>query len=323
MIQEKLSMSNLFYKYVVEELLVGYFRKNPPARGNRYYVIIENDEYRKLFLDAIRDKADEIIINNIYDGIGASSLEEEYKTLLLTLGNGVSGLILGSDKDATEDYLTTIRNSVGVAGSPYEDYCVLYVLSDSILSSIITACQDLQSPGEALSVTNIIDSITNRSKFNLIRDYERMYLKKHLEKISEYIEDGTCTLFDFEPALSILEQGSLQSRFNSLDFFEDCSIYDATFNLKNKMMEERVAANHDCYRRVRDIMNSEDDVDKLSLLQKFLDEKLSRKLCNLKDDWSSIDYKDVVESVARKYAEENGLILLRGEDIIKKYLEEE
>ena len=296
-------MSNLFYKYVVDELLVGYFRKNPPARGNRYYIIIENDEYRKLFLDAIRDKADDIIINNIYDGIGASSLEEEYKTMLLPLGSGVPGIILGSDKDATEDYLTTIRNSVGVAGSPYENYCVLYVLSDSILSSIITACQDLQDPGEALSVANIIDSITNKSKFTLIRDYERMYFKKHLEKISEYIEDGTCTLFDFEHALSILEQGSLQSRFNSLDFFEDCSIYDVSFKLKNKIMEDRVAANHDCYRHVRDIMNSEDDVDKLSLLQKFLDEKLSRKLCNLEDNWCSVDYQDIVESIARKNAE--------------------
>ena len=128
-------MSNLFYKYVVEELLVGYFRKNPPARGNRYYIIIENDEYRKLFLDAIRDRSDDFIINNIYDGIGASSIEEEYKTMLIPLGSGVPGIILGSDKDATEDYLTTIRNSVGVVGSSYEDYCVLYVLSVSRFAS--------------------------------------------------------------------------------------------------------------------------------------------------------------------------------------------
>lgn len=295
-------MSNPFYKYMVEELLMGYFRKNPPTRGNRYYIVIENDDYRNLFIEAIREAAHDFTINNIYGDSGGRILEEEYKTMVLPLGGDAPGIIIGSDKDATEDYLTTIRNSVGGAGSPYENYCSLFVLSDSILSSIITACQDLQEPGEALSVSNIIESISTKSHTALIKDYERMYFERHLEKISEFIADGTCTLFDFEQALSVLEKGSLKERFNSLDFFDDSCIYDPAFKPKTKTMRERVGENHDYFRRIRDIMNTDDDVDKLNLLQKILDEKLAKKIHKQKEDWIKVDFEEIVESVERKAA---------------------
>ncbi len=307
-------MSNPFYKYLVEELLVGYFRKNIPSRGNRYYIVIENDEYRRLFVEAFREIAEDITINNIYDGAGYDTLEEEYKTMMLPLGGGAPGIIFGSDKDATEDYLTTIRNSVGVSGSPYENYCLLLVLSDSILSSIITACQDLQAPGEAFSVSNIIGSIKNKLHVKFIKDYERMYFERHLEKISEYIEDGTCTLFDFGQALSMLERGCLRQQFNCLDFFDDSNIYSANFKPKNEAMRARIEANHTHYRQIRDIMNAEDDVDKLSKLQKVLDEKLAKKICSLKDEWSSIDYQEIVESVNRKTA--NGDLELKSVELL-------
>ena len=98
-------------------------------------------------------------------------------------------------------HLTTIRNSVGVLGSKYEDYGVIYILSDSILSSIITACQDLQSLGGPLHSTYIIRDIQEKALDKISKDLERIYLTNHLNRISEYIADGTCNLFDFKYAL--------------------------------------------------------------------------------------------------------------------------
>ena len=43
-------------------------------------------------------------------------------------------------------------------------------------------------------------------------------------------------------------------------------------------MQVRVDKNHDIYRKVSDIMNEDDETDKEKLLQKFLDEKLSKKI---------------------------------------------
>ena len=46
-------MSQSFYKYIVKELIIGYFKKNPLKKGSRYYLIIENEEYRNRLMEAI------------------------------------------------------------------------------------------------------------------------------------------------------------------------------------------------------------------------------------------------------------------------------
>lgn len=294
---------------MVSELLQGYFKKNPPAAGNRYYLIIEQEQYRNAFCKAIEEQSEEIIISDIYGVHSEVVTEEPYITRAIRLTGDLPDIIVGYDTTATEDYLTTLRNTVGVPGSKYENYCLMYVLADSVLSSIITACQDLQAPGAPLSTGYIIESIKKKAKDYLIKDCERVYLEEHLEKLSSYIDDGTCTLFDFEHALSILEERHLKGYFNKLEFFNDNIIYDPLYTPSDDEIKERVAYNHQCYRKVCDIMNSEDATDKVALLQKFLDEKLSKKICNLGENWTSIDYQDIISSIETKAATDNLTLL--------------
>ena len=297
-------MSKSFYNYIAKELLLGYFKKNPLQKGSRYFMIIENEGHRNLLMDALNEVCEPIIISGIYQGNNFDVQEEEYNTYVIKPSPDSPSIIIGYDKTSTEDYLTTIRNSVGVAGRKYENYGVIYILSDSILSSIVTACQDLQALGGPLHSNYVIRDIQEKAEEKISKDLERVYLNKHLIKISEYISDGTCSLFDFKHALDVLENGTLRGHYNELDFFGDKAVYDGAFKPSDEEMQVRVDKNHDIYRRVSDIMNEDDEADKEKLLQKFLDEKLSKKIIK-NESWESIDFQEFLDSIERKAATAN------------------
>lgn len=219
MIPERHNMLQLFYKYIAKDLLVSYFKKNPIKKGSRYYLIVENEEHRNQLMDAINELCEKISIFGIYQGNNLSVQEDSYDTYVLKYSDGCTPIIIGYDKTSTEDYLTTIRNSVGVSGGRYENYGVIYILSDSMLSSIITACQDLQSASGPLHSSYVIANIKEKAEDVISKDLEKAYLDWHLEKLKDYIDDGTCNLFDFQHALNVLEDKTLIGHYNELDFF--------------------------------------------------------------------------------------------------------
>lgn len=298
-------MLQSFYNYIVNDLLIGYFKKYPLQKGCRYFMIVENEKHRNMLIQALNDACDKITISGIYQGNDSSVVEESYDTHVIKPSIDSSSIIIGYDKTSTEDYLTTIRNSVGVTGGKYENFGVVYVLSDSILSSIITACQDLQAVGGPLHSSYIIRDIHEKAEDVISKDLERKYLDKHLNKISEYIADGTCNLFDFRCALSVLADQTLKGHYNDLDYFNDKAVYDGTFKPSDAEMESRVEENHELYRKISDIMNEDDDTDKFKLLQRFLDEKLSKKIVANPDSWKNIDFQDFRDSMERKAATAN------------------
>lgn len=298
-------MLQSFYNYIVNELLIGYFKKYPIQKGSRYFMIVENEEHRTMLMQALNDVCDKISISGIYQGNDLFVVEESYDTLVIKPSTDSSSIIIADDNTSTEDYLTTIRNSVGVTGGKYENYGVIYILSDSILSSIITACQDLQAIGGPLHSSYIIRDIQEKAEDVISKDLERKYLDNHLNKISEYIADGTCNLFDFGHALSVLAGQTLKGHYNELDFFNDKAVYDSTFKPSDAEIDKRVEKNHEIYRKVSDIMNEDGDTDKSELLQKFLDEKLSKKIVNNADSWRNFDFQVFLDSVERKAATAN------------------
>lgn len=300
-------MLKSFYNYLVDELILGYFKKNPVEKGSRYFLIIENEEHRNGLIEAMRSHAETITLSGIYQSNGSAIIEEPYDTLLLRPQKDATGLIVGYDETSTEDYLTTIRNSVGVKGGKYEDYGVLFVLSDStssILSSLNTTVRSLQATGYPLHAHYIIQDIESKAKDKLSKDLELIYLKKHLEKISDYIGDGICNLFDFQHALGVLSEGTLRGHYNEIDFFNDKTVYNVVFKPTDSDMKIRVDKNHDIYRKVSDIMNEDDETDKFKLLNRFLDEKLCKKVLN-STNWKEIDFQEFLDSEQRKAATAN------------------
>lgn len=285
-------MSRSFYNYIAKDLIIEWFKNNKPSNGSRYYMVIEDDHRRSAILKALQEYSEEITVNGIYEG--ADLHEESYNTYALKISSDTPKLIIGDDRSASEDYLTTLRNSVGQKGK-YESYGVLYILSTNVLSSLATASSNLESSGCALNTDQIVSRIDQDLRVRITKDLEKIYLRNHLDTISSLISDGLSTLFDFEPIMKVLGAGSIKGLFSDLEMFEDKTIYNNTFNPSDKEMLERAKHNKELYARVCSIMN-DDEENKIRELEKFLDEKLARKVVNASNDWKKFDLQGFINS---------------------------
>ena len=261
-------------------------------------MIIENDNHRKGLLDALKTKSTPIIVKGIFEG--AEIEEESYNTYALTIDDNSPKLILGDESTAKEDYLTTLRNSVGQPG-PYENYGVLYILSKSVLSSLVTASMNIEGQGGPLCPSQIVERIKADVDEKISKKFEQIYLYKHLESVSELISDGTANLFDFESMMTVLGAESVKGMFGNLEMFEDKTIYNPTFSPRDEVIAQRAEHNKALYSRVHAIMNNDDD-DKVKELEKFLDEKLAKKVARQSETWGNIDLQEFLDSEDRRAA---------------------
>lgn len=301
-----------FYNYIVKHLMLGYFKRVSNKPGDRYYVIMDEKavggtEARKLFNKALDSVSEEIVISGVYAGGRSGVTEEEYKTRVIRLPAPLAPIIVGYDISATEDYLVTMRNSIGEEGGKYEGYSSLFVLSEkphdgsNPLSSICTTCTDLKSPNKPLSVDYVIGDIKAREKDVFARDHERLYFDVYLEEVAARIGDGSSSIYDLMPALSALEKKSIEGLFKKLGFFPDAVVFDVKNKLKDKAVTDRARNNYELYQQISDVMTREDEVDKVDLLTRILDEKIAKKIGSCKNDtWKDIDYQDIEDSITRK-----------------------
>lgn len=285
-------MSKSFYKYIAKDLIIEWFKNNRPSNGSRYYMVIEDTSRRNAILEALQEYSDKLTVNGIYEG--ADIPEEEYDTYALKIAQDSPKLIIGNDNSASEDYLTTLRNSIGKNGK-YKNYGVLYILSTNVLSSLATASSNLENPGYALHPSHVVNKINKDIKTCVSKDLERLYLEYYLETISALISDGVSTFFDFEPIMQVLGAGSIKGLFNKLEMFEDKSIYDNAYRPNDKEVSERAAKNKYLYARISAIMDG-DEENKAHELEKFLDVKLAKKIAKPTNDWRAFDLQDFIYS---------------------------
>ena len=301
-----------FYDYLIKKILIPYLRGLQNQNGERYYVILDNritegKQPFDYFYDAIRAVSDEITISGIFHGSPSAIQEEEYKTLVINANGLATPVIVGTTKNSTEDYLVTMRNSIGEPGGKYEKYSSLFVLSErpnnsaNPLSSICTTCKDLCSSGGPFSPKYIISNIMQEIDGRLTRDHEKIYFKVYLNEIGKHIEDGSSSLYDLMPALSVLEEGTIRNRFNDLSFFFDPAVVDPQNILSDEQIEARAKTNSEIFRTINEVMSIEDDLDKSDKLQKVLDEKLSLDISrDDKQEWKNIDFQRILDSIEKK-----------------------
>jgi len=302
-----------FYNYLVKTLLRNYLKRVCNKPGDRYYVIIDDKAAgdvnpRELFINSLNEISEELVVKGVY-AAGHQGVEEEpYATRVIKLGDSCAPVIVGFDHNATEDYLVTMRNAVTDATGKYaETYSALFVLSErpqdssNPLSSICSTCTDLKSPGQPFSVDYVVNDIRGKEKSAFGHDHERLYFDVYLNKVTSRIGDGSSSLYDLMPALSAISKGTINGLFNELCYFPDDIVFDPKNTLKDKEITDRAEMNFGIYSQVDEIMSREDDVDKVELLTHILDEKLSKKIGNAKDEsWRQIDFQDILDSIGRK-----------------------
>lgn len=288
-------MYELFYNFLIEELLVNYFKKISVESGDKFYIVIEDAALRQDFYKALQNSdftCNQKICFPGYEkyGIGPS----EYDTVAFTCTSNSLPIIVSGCDDAGDGFQTMIRNNIGVLGNPISEMAVLFILpGTNAIETLLSAGRNLQEKPYPLCLDSITKAIGDKiaSKINTI---EKEYLSNHVNRLR--IQDDYTSLFDFAPVLSILQKPSLKGSFFQLDAFEDSEIYDNMFASTNINIKERVNDNTLAFSIISDMMSEAYDQDQYKRLTTYLDPKLADKISTGKVDWRALDYREIRKS---------------------------
>lgn len=288
-------MYELFYNFLIEELLVRYFKKITVEPGDKFYIVIEDtalrqDFYKALYSSAFTEEKKICFLGYEKYGVGAS----DYNTVAFNCtSNGTPILVSGCD-DAKDGFQTMIRNNIGVMGNPISGMAALFILpGTNAIETLLSAGRNLQERPYPLCLDSITEAINNKISCK-INKIEKEYLTNHVKKLR--FQDDYTSLFDFAPVLSILQQPTLQGSFAKLDAFEDKEIYDSMFAADEMPVKERVKDNISAFAVISDMMGEAYEQDQYKRLTTYLDPKLANKISSGKVDWRTLDYKDIRKS---------------------------
>lgn len=286
-------MYELFYSFLIDELLVRYFKQAPIEAGDKYYIMIEDKDLREQFYAAL-DRSDYIQTEkySFDDNEGFAINTKAFECPVFTVNEKVKILISECDKN-TDGFQTKIRNSVGMSGNPLSEMAALFILpGNNAIETLLSAGKNLQEGSYPLSVGKITETIFEKVK-DTINKTEKEYLSQHVERLKSI--DDYSALFDFAPLLSILKKPSLQGSFHELGAFEDEEIYDNLFPVTNP--KDRVRQNMATYAKVADIMGEAYEEDQRRRLLDLLDPRLTDKIVNQTVDWKKLDWHKVRKSM--------------------------
>lgn len=288
-------MYELFYNFLIEELLVRYFKKINIEPGDKFYIVIEDAALRQDFYKALHNSAftcSQKISFPGYEkyGIGAS----EYDTVSFTCSSNGTPLIVSGCDDAGDGFQTMIRNNIGVDGNPISEMAALFILpGTNAIETLMSAGRNLQEKPYPLCLESITQAISEKiaDKINII---EKEYLRNHVNRLC--FQDDYTSLFDFAPVLSILQRTNLKGNFAQLDAFEDSEIYNNMFAATDINIKERVIDNTNAFVIISEMMSEAYEQDQYKRLCTYLDAKLASKISTGKVNWKELDYKEIYKS---------------------------
>ncbi len=286
-------MYELFYNFLIEELLVSYFKQADIETADKFYIVIEDAELRRDFYKMLKSSEFTESYHLCFPGYEKYGIASKpYDTVVFNCcKNNVKILVSGCD-DTNDGFQTKIRNSIGNVGNPITDMATLFILpGTNAIETLLSSGHNLQEKPYPLSIENITRVINSKID-TIINEIEKTYLKNHIEKLKG-LEDYT-SLFDFAPILSILQKKSIKGSFNELGAFEDSEIYDMFFEASD--VQNRIKDNTDAYAIISDIMGEAYEQDQYNRLRKYIDNKLARKITNGVVDWKRIDYREIRKS---------------------------
>ncbi|RDV23974.1 DNA phosphorothioation-dependent restriction protein DptH [Alteromonas aestuariivivens] len=200
----------------------------------------------------------------------------------------------------SENYISHLRDLISSQTGNLSD-CVLLVVHNSFLDTLINSARDLGKPGEVWHPSTIKHSLSELISSITGTDQISQCLLDHRFKL--IIEDGA-TMFGFSELYEALEDGVIQ--FSELGLFNDNTIisWDDTAQI-----DKRLSQNHQLYESISEIVEKypQELVEKLGDLD--LSEKFVKQHFIDGDSWVELDFGAIVKE--RRENKENLLAFER------------
>ena len=274
------SMSEQIYNYLTRKV-IQYFKDNFIKAGDKFYIQFEKEEEVKELYDCLSksELAEDFVYVDTEHG-------ETFKSFVLNF-NGTGLLVAASIDGIHPDYLTSLRNFVGVK-EEFKNMGILFI-HNSILDSILGGTGSFHREGMPFHFKSIEADIVLQIKNSNLTLLDKMILESTLEDKREAYQGESVSVFAYRDILNVMEStGIQQNQYKEFGLFPD----PEARNKSEKEIKERLEKNRKNFSTVADAHNSgllE------NVLEKHYDETGVSKLKS--DDWESVSYSEVEKSI--------------------------
>lgn len=291
------SMLNPFYDYLAKKVNE-YFTSTFLLPGDKYHIYFDRNEHVSDLLTHLRE-----LSNSETFHVKDESGQIVYETFCLNYYG--SKLVVGSTVNATPDYLTRLRNSVGTE-SPGMQQASFLLIHNSNLDSLVHGMDSFYKEGMPFHIRVVENDIKQLLATTSLSTTEKRILefivtnKKVMR--SQYEET---TLFEFIDVLTVLNRSEITNKdYLSFGLFKDNDMLLPT--LTDKDFRERFKLNHELFTKVDSIYKS-GNID--TELEKNFDDAGADLL--LDPNWSETEFNPIYISYRNKQ-NDKGLEYIEG-----------
>lgn len=276
-------MLDQFYSYLSSKI-IEFFTKNPLTSGAKYNIQFEKQEQVRALYQELKNTT----LYKEYD-YKDNKGEVKYKSYLLDF-QGVKLIVSATIDDVQPDFLTRLRNMVGVEPG-YEDKAILFI-HDTNLDSIIGGTESFSKEGMPFHINSIQKGIREKLSISEFSEVDKAIIDLDLERKKKDLFGENISIFEYRDLLEIIDGTCIEkNQYKNFGLFYDSQLK----NLTGKELKNRIDINATYYNRVDEIHNyGNPEVQ----LERYFDEKGIDKLKG--EDWKSVDYKDVNKSIEEK-----------------------
>lgn len=276
-------MSDQFYSYLAEKI-IDFFRINPLTPGSKYNIQFEKEEEVRELYEKLKD-------NTYYRDYEYKDPEGEvkYKSYQLDF-NGVQLIVSATIDDVQPDFLTRLRNMVGMEAG-YESKAILFV-HNTTLDSIMGGTESFAKEGMPFHIDSIQKDIKSELEGSSFTEVDKSIINMDLERKKNLLFQDNNSIFEYREVLDILNKGCInREQYKDFGLFYDSKLSE----FEGKELKNRIKDNALYFNRVDEIHNYGTPETQL---EKYFEEKGIEKLKG--SDWKDVEYKEVKKSVDEK-----------------------
>ncbi len=230
--------------------------------------------------EALLRKADTIV------EVVTADINQQFKAISLADKKLIPVVHSESENGLSENYISHLRDLISSQDGELGD-CVLLVVHNSYLDTLINSARDLGNVGEVWHPSTIKHSLSELITSISGTDQISQCLLEHRFKL--IIEDGA-TMFGFSELFEALEDGVIQ--FRELGLFNDNTIigWDDT-----SQIDKRLSQNHQLFENISEIVEKypQELVEKLGDLD--LGEKFVSEHFGDNKNWQDLDFGAILK----------------------------
>jgi DNA phosphorothioation-dependent restriction protein DptH len=280
-----------FYKYLAETFVCFFEKPGKLVAGERYSLFFEKEEDLLEFKQALINYRPDMAHDFSYRHDLSS---ETYNSSFLELGS--AGLIISSDIDTTENYLTTLRNLVSAQEGIFESKAIL-ILFTGKLDSLLGGSGDLTKSGFPFNFEQFITELaSNVETDSCLKSFEKVIILDNLKNRAEDLRLDNASIFDLSALVGVVNKGSIMTEdYHHLGLFP----YEAMTDMSDSAVKTSLNDNLELYSAVETVMN-------YGNLSSDLEKRFSASGAKMiaskaeNDEWQQFDFSDILSAKKKK-----------------------